>query len=311
MLNKLEYVNCSVCGSENTEVDATGKDYLYSTTEELFTWVRCIECDHLYLNPRPSYADLAIIYPPNLLNYVTDRKGLAWYLKRKLDTRMVQKIVGSREITSILDVGCADGELMKVLRDLWGDKVVIEGTEIAPTATSRCGKVANRILYGEVKAIQHDLAKYDLIFMQQVVEHLINPEQDLRILLAHLNPNGLLVVETPLQGSWDYRIFQCLAPGVWEGFHIPRHFNVWSQFGFSEVIERVGGEIVEINRKIKPVHWTVSIQNYLKSKSRTKSMFFFSNKNIPILCAFAVLDLFQILAGKGSDVRYVIQNRSK
>lgn len=122
MLKKLEYVNCSVCISDNYKIDAKGMDYLYATTEEEFTWVKCIECGHLYLNPRPSRADLKVIYPPTLLNYITDRKGLAWYLKRKVDTRMVRKIVGSREVTSILDVGCADGELMKVLRDLWGIK---------------------------------------------------------------------------------------------------------------------------------------------------------------------------------------------
>ncbi len=311
MLNKLEFVNCSVCTSDNADVHATGIDFLYSTTEEVFTWVKCNECGHLYLNPRPSQADLKVIYPANLLNYITDRKGLAWYVKRKIDTRMVRKLVGSREVTSVLDVGCADGELMKVLRDMWGDNVIIEGTEISPAATSRSGKVANRILYGEVADIQSDLGSYDLIFMQQVVEHLIDPERDLEILLKHLKPNGLLVVETPLQDSWDYRFFQWLAPGVWEGFHIPRHFNIWSQDGFNKVVQRIDGEIIEINRKIKPVHWTVSFQNYLKSRSRNKGVKFFSNKNIPILCVFAFLDVTQLFAGKGSDVRYVIQNRLK
>lgn len=190
-----------------------------------------------------------------------------------------------------------------------GDKVIIDGTEISPAATSRSGKIANRILYGELEEIQYDLGSYDLIFMQQVVEHLINPEKDLQILLGHLKPDGFLVVETPLQNSWDYLFFQWLSPGVWEGFHIPRHFNIWSQTGFKEVIQRIGGEIVQINRKIKPVHWTVSIQNYLNSRSHNRIANLFSNKNIPILCFFSILDIIQIYFGKGSDVRYVVRNR--
>ena len=307
MLSKIENVSCVVCGGQKSQIIAVGKDYLYATTEEEFSWVKCNNCGHLYLNPRPSKADLGTIYPSNLMNYVCDRKGFAWYLKRKLDSRQLRKLAGAKNITSVLDVGCADGELLRVIRKMWGTTLNLEGTELSSSATLQAIGVADKIHYGEVSEIQHGLGSYDLIFMQQVVEHLIDPETDLMILLKHLNHTGLLIVETPLQNSWDYRFFLKFAPGKWEGFHIPRHFNIWSQNGFEKMVSKAGGEIVKVNRKIKPVHWTVSIQNQLNSKGHPAIARFFSTSNIPLLCLFAVLDVFQLVAGRGSDVRYVIQ----
>ena len=173
MLSKIENVSCVVCGSKKSKIIAIGKDYLYSTTEEEFSWVKCDRCGHLYLNPRPSKADLGTIYPSNLMNYVSDRKGFAWYLKRKLDSRQIRKLAGTRDITSVLDVGCADGELLRVIRKMYGKSLTLEGTELSPSATVQATGVADKIHYGEVSEIQQELGFYDLIFMQQVVEHLI------------------------------------------------------------------------------------------------------------------------------------------
>ena len=42
---------------------------------------------------------------------------------------------------------------------------------------------------------------FDIIFLGDVIEHLVNPEIELKLLKSKLNPNGILIAQGPLQGA--------------------------------------------------------------------------------------------------------------
>jgi len=69
---------------------------------------------------------------------------------------------------------------------------------------------------------------YDLIVMQQVIEHVHNPPAVIAKLRSSLRSGGRLVMETPHLWSWDHLLFRSR---YWEGYHIPRHFNLWTVDG--------------------------------------------------------------------------------
>ncbi len=308
-LSELDFVKCSVCFADSSKIIARGTDYLYGTTSKIFTWVECNLCKHLYLNPRPGLVDLPIIYPSNLLNYRINSKAIAWRVKSALDKHALKKLAKGLKISRVLDIGCADGTLLENIRNVLGTNVILEGTELNSNATANNTSAYIKFHYGQIQNLGLKQNAYDLIFMQQVVEHLIDPEGDLSVIVSLLSQNGVLIIETPNQDSWDQKFFSKLNPGTWEGFHIPRHFNIWNNEGFKTLIERSGGQITKILIRPKPVHWTVSFQNLMKSTGKKNFAHFFSLRNIPLLVFFYFIDLLQIFFGHSSDVRYYVKKR--
>ena len=57
--------HCSLCGAHAQRAEAYGYDFEYNTAANPFRFVRCADCGHLYLSPRPAPADLPVIYPAN------------------------------------------------------------------------------------------------------------------------------------------------------------------------------------------------------------------------------------------------------
>lgn len=47
-----EFVSCGVCGSDRWHPYASGQDYEYGTSTDIFQIVQCRHCGHRYLNPR-------------------------------------------------------------------------------------------------------------------------------------------------------------------------------------------------------------------------------------------------------------------
>lgn len=113
-------------------------------------------------------------------------------------------------------------------------------------------------------------------------------------------------METPSPLSWDHKIFK---KRYLEGYHYPRHFNIWKKDGMVKLLEKSGFKIISTKYRIKPVNWTLSIQHWIIDKK--KLMFFKDSLNMnnkfPIFFfIFGVIDLIQILfTKKSSDLQYV------
>ena len=112
----------------------------------------------------------------------------------QLDTYL--KIAGT-ERKEILDVGSAQGTLALLLAER-GHHVT--AVDLRPTfldyARARHTHGEARFLAANV--LEDDLpGNYDLIYANQIVEHLVYPEQLLARLLARLRPGGRLVMTTP------------------------------------------------------------------------------------------------------------------
>lgn len=105
-------------------------------------------------------------------------------------------IAGS-ESKTILDVGCAQGTLALMLAER-GHHVT--AVDLRPAfldyAQSRYERGDIRFLAANV--LEDDIpGSYDLIYANQIVEHLVYPDQLLRRLRTCLKPGGRLVMTTP------------------------------------------------------------------------------------------------------------------
>ncbi|HYV98581.1 MAG TPA: class I SAM-dependent methyltransferase, partial [Gemmatimonadaceae bacterium] len=110
---------CIVCGGTTTHVYATGYDFELRTCRNLWTFVQCESCGHVWLNPRPAVSTLGTIYPPSYYAYDYEarvhalaRRGKGW-----LDTRKLGSIIarGARTPRSYLDIGCGSGRYLRAM----------------------------------------------------------------------------------------------------------------------------------------------------------------------------------------------------
>src|SRR5215813_9221952 len=81
---EVEPTVCTVCRSDRAAPEAHGQDYLHRTSDQTYQFCRCLDCGHLYLNPRPAISEIGRIYPPQYGTF-TKRFGRAgsWFARIK------------------------------------------------------------------------------------------------------------------------------------------------------------------------------------------------------------------------------------
>jgi SAM-dependent methyltransferase len=298
---------CVVCSEQSHTVEASGTDYQYATTDQSFDWCKCSQCGHFYINPVPTEAALGVIYPDTLKNYAAfdTKPGLGFRVKSWLDARQLRAL--TQDIPSgarLLDVGCAAGMLLDLARRHCPNFSELEGIEISEAAAARAKQKGYRVYISTIEQAPLPDAHYDLIYMQQVIEHVHDPRAVLSKVLRALKPGGRVVLETPNLYSLDHLMFR---GGYWEGYHIPRHFNLWTSEGMTRMLREVGFSAVTDKKRIKPVHWTVSMQNWALATNKPRPLVRFFDLGNPLtLVTFGVLDVAQLLLlNKASDIQYV------
>jgi 2-polyprenyl-3-methyl-5-hydroxy-6-metoxy-1,4-benzoquinol methylase len=129
-------------------------------------------------------------------------------LQLYLDLAGIPKEAGEKKI---LDVGCAQGTLALLLAEMGHDVVALDlRPHFLEYAQSRY--THGRIRFVAGNAIECELDEgFDLIFANQVIEHLVYPKRLITRLKGLLNSGGRVVLTTP---NWHY--MRCKLPSFEE-----------------------------------------------------------------------------------------------
>ena len=145
---------------------------------------------------------------------------------------------------SVLDIGCGGGAFgagLKAARE----GLEVWGIEADANAATRAGEVLDRVITGLAPAALAELGgrRFDCVVMNDVVEHMLEPEELLQAVRPHLAPGGCLVASIPnirhhatvadlvLRGRWDY---------VDEGILDRTHLRFFTRASMVEMLERCG-----------------------------------------------------------------------
>lgn len=305
----LEETVCTLCGSGESEVCASGRDFEYDTCSNRFHFVRCRECGHQYLNPRPSSSDLDVIYPPDYYSFVGTTNPLVARLQRVWERRKIRlyrRFVGIGD-RNLLDVGCGDGRLLSLLEEAGDPGWVPVGLEFDAQAIEACrarGFEAHCERVEDFAEREDQKGRFDAILMLQLIEHVEDPALLCDRVRSLLRPGGVFIIETPNLGGLDYRFFS----GRWWGhYHFPRHWNLFDRRSLGGLLESKNFEIVRVEFLISTSSWIISHRNYFKDRGWPSSWWrFFSYQN-PLLLALAVLlDAARIRLGlETSNIRVI------
>lgn len=120
-----------------------------------------------------------------------------------------------------LEVGCGAGAFaanLKAVREEAGSPLEVWGVEMDSAAAEQAVRLLDKVLLGDVASVLPDLpvGHFDVIILNDVIEHVLEPGSLLESLRPLLKPGGHLVASIPnvryffnvvnlaVHGRWDY-----------------------------------------------------------------------------------------------------------
>ncbi len=166
----------------------------------------------------------------------------------------IRKILSDNKVTSILDVGCGDGNFSESLSE-YG--FTVYGFDLEPSGIMKAqsrgkGQFVLGDIYSDYKNLFKRDVNFDAVISVEVIEHLYDPKKFLYNCNKILPLEGLLLITTPY---WGYLKNICLSifnrmdrllTVHWDGGHI-KHFSHKSlsimveSYGFEEIYFKGAG----------------------------------------------------------------------
>ena len=199
---------CPLCGRS---------EYETLFVKEGFLFVRCRECQLVYvpevLTDNIHFQDdfydereLAEVEP------LSDRSVRGERMNRLI--REIQRVYGARKDLRILDVGCGKGWHLDFLRSKGYPKV--RGLEVTKHAIEAVKARGLEIDKGLLEEQAYPEGFWDVIYTDQVVEHLEEPQRVLKEIYRVLKKGGIFWLSVPNTNAWHIR---------WILKHRHRHFE--------------------------------------------------------------------------------------
>jgi SAM-dependent methyltransferase len=253
---------CPVCAAHGDR--PIYPDVLDPVTLDHFRVGECPHCGVAYTLPRPSSLDR--YYPPVYRDYgpfVTRILGILYNARVSRWARL------KAEGGSVLEVGCGPGLMLAAFRRRGWRVLGIERNEkVTESARKSLGL---EIVAVPVEALSKD-ARFDLIIMFQVLEHIADPVALLRECAKRLAPGGRLIINVPNFSSWQARF----ARAKWLHLDAPRHLVHYTPQTLSATLERAGLHLVNLSfasPEHDPYGWVESSISHLTGRQNTLTRF--------------------------------------
>lgn len=144
--------------------------------------------------------------------------------------RCLTDAVALPQIGNVLDFGCSNGMLLRNFGATFPDWR-LAGLEISEKYREQVLAIPGDVTYFGDGRIEFD-GKFDLIIMNHVLEHVVDPLTSLRVLRQHLTHNGVLLISVP---NLDENPFDLLIADHCTHFRKSFLVTLLSQAGFKVV----------------------------------------------------------------------------
>ena len=188
-----------------------------------FSYVKCVRCGLVQINPQPAPEAVALRYDKNhgsdYLEYEIKNEEIFLWLQERalkdagfykleqnlLSTAKTQQLLNSDSGgPSVLDIGCATGALLTVLKNRgWA----VCGVEISGPEAAYCKKQGLEVSSLPLEKNHFSDKAFDIVLASHVIEHLTDPFGFAREVRRILKPKGRFFVTTPNISGFQARIF--------------------------------------------------------------------------------------------------------
>lgn len=253
---------CKICGSSDLSIFAHT--------------AKCGDCGVLLCFP----------YPKNDFDLVNDGEGKVWNREGVLQwyseaafrnhsnfTNMLRFTMdisfNQKSELDILDYGGGGGQFALVCKSHFPRSTVYI-TDISDEALLDEWKSLNKQI--SFKDFDQDAQKFDIIFLNDVFEHVSDPDFVLKQLSGKLKPNGKIFVDTPRQ-FFIYPLTKMVAKPIYEkillGTVDADHLQIWSKKSFELIVK---ASRMKIEKYEEWTEYTMPADFYLKNMNITNPL---------------------------------------
>lgn len=250
--------NCPICHSDHSHLSHVGFDDRHGYPD-LFEIHVCNTCSHHMTTPRLQEADLGALYsqyyqrknidPQQLLKEARDIETTKNYLKRWWNGTDNQGQYFVKPGENILDIGCGSGLSLLEANALGANAF---GIDVDPNTQLIADALGLNVHIGTLRDNPFPEIQFDLIVLNQVLEHIPEPQHTLMLLKKRLKSGGRLIICVPNRQS----IWQYLFKKRWIHWHIPYHIHHFDAVGLQTFVENCGYQVTK-KRTITPNIWTI------------------------------------------------------
>jgi 2-polyprenyl-3-methyl-5-hydroxy-6-metoxy-1,4-benzoquinol methylase len=245
---------CPYCGGvDRTLAFEAVQDWAFGCAPGLWNYWGCDHCHALILHPRPTPASIGKAYARYYTHAGDRQPGRLGAFKQRLrnehwsqvfTTSIVPRLglprwlgwsvtwlkpwiaepFGLRQWVQLpkgllIDVGCGNGDKLKLAAQLGWQTLGIE-LDAAAVAAAQAQGLA--VVQGGYELLANYPGRADCVVCSHVLEHVHQPLNLLRLLLASLAPNGVLLLSAPNASSDLRRHYG----ENWRGLEAPRHLAI-------------------------------------------------------------------------------------
>jgi 2-polyprenyl-3-methyl-5-hydroxy-6-metoxy-1,4-benzoquinol methylase len=202
----MEHVTCNLCGADDfrirypsTMLQENGHpadpEHFRCTTlsyGQHYRIVQCNQCGLVYTNPRRRPGDILQDYETVIdERYIAEREARIETFRRNI--RPLEALVPDRDGHRLLDIGAHVGVFVQVAQESGWEAW---GLEPSRWAVDQGRAEGLNMIQGTLRDAELDAETFDAITMWDVVEHLLDPLEDMREIARLLKPGGVLCVHT-------------------------------------------------------------------------------------------------------------------
>ncbi len=239
----LQQVRCPVCDDDRTRplCDKQG-----------FSIVECRTCRLRYVNPRPTREWLDAWYRHEYFSSSYEETSGAQHLQQgEIKTATAQlrlQLLGPSGPTGRLaDMGCGGGFFVRAAATGGWDAIGLEPSVEAARCAARAQQV--RVVAGRLEATPFAGARFDVITMFDVLEHVFCPRTCLAEARRLLAPGGRLVIETPNMAGRMPRLMGLRHPWV----RPPEHLTYFTPPTLRLLLEQCGFQVEQFRGSTRKV----------------------------------------------------------
>lgn len=229
--------SCPICGKNDISKFWAMRGY------RLF---HCLNCDMIW-DPFPP-ASAESIYNETYFVNENPKGGYANYFygmninKRTFRERIkrINKKVGTTG--KMLDIGSALGDSLLEAEKLgWKN---LFGVELSKYAASESRKRGLNVNNGTLESARYKSNYFDIVTLQDVIEHLENPKSVLKEVYRILRPGGCVYIVTPdIGGLW-----QKFLGSLWYHYKPGEHLMYFSQKTLAQILGNTGFNNIETKK---------------------------------------------------------------
>lgn len=268
MIRSATDTGCPLCDSTDQRQLVVAYDRRHARVDD-YAYVRCAGCGLARMDPLPTPTQIPEFYPENYAPHTSGRKfsldrrinrlaaryryntDAPWQPKLPrtifglLSSRIMKGTYLPRGDNRMLDVGCGSGLSLEKYATLgWR----VKGIEISPRGAKAARERGLEVHCGTVLDAPFETRSFDLILLNHVIEHVLDPIGTLVGAASFLKPGGSIIVKTPNLDSVGFAEFG----SAWYALEAPRHLCLFNPATATLLGEQAGLEVDRVETRHSP-----------------------------------------------------------